>query len=274
MTLTMADDIYAATMPTGYDAYAGYTDGKWPSYAAIAALFPAAHLYSITALGGVADECDCETGDLTSPQAVAWAKERLAAGAYRPGIYASASTMATGILPGLAAAGVDRSSVRLRSAHYGAGEHICGPATCNLVPVPMDGTQWTSTAPGINGAQIDASLLADDFFTGPAAPAVPPSSLIHEEDHHMQLTTTGEVIPLRFPVFPAYVFLFADFLDQTVTSVNVRVALHKGSGGWDVETKELTPGVPGVTLPLPGSTYDAASFRRDGDGPAVAVSWR
>jgi hypothetical protein len=75
-------------------------------------------------------------------------------------------------------------------------------------------------------------------------------------------------------VWPAFVFLFADFLGQTETSVGIRVALHRGSGGWDVSTVELSPTVPGVTLPMPANTYDAASFVRVADGPNVAVSWR
>ena len=167
MTLNMADSISAASLPAGYDSYAGYVDGAWPDFPAIAAKFPDAHLYSISATGQPANEYDVETGDLSAVSGVAHVKADLAAGKLRPGIYASASAMASQVLPALASAGVPRASVRLRSAHYGAGEHICGPATCKLVSVPMDGTQWTDSAPGVNGALIDASVLADDFFTLP-----------------------------------------------------------------------------------------------------------
>ena len=63
----------------------------------------------------------------------------------------------------LAGAGIARSSVRLLSAHYKWGQHICGPGTCGLVHIPMDGTQWTDSAPG-NGGLVDASVLVNDFF--------------------------------------------------------------------------------------------------------------
>jgi hypothetical protein len=33
------------------------------------------------------------------------------------------------------------------------------------VPEAMDGTQWTDTAPGENGTQVDASVLLDNFFS-------------------------------------------------------------------------------------------------------------
>src|SRR5262249_56233890 len=91
--------------------------------------------------------------------------------------YASVSNMTSsgGVLPQLTARGIARSQVRLLSAHYGAGEHICGPGTCGLMSVDADGTQWTDQARGNGGSVIDASVLRDDFFSGSPAP-VPPSS--------------------------------------------------------------------------------------------------
>ncbi len=141
----------------------------------VAARFPRARIVTLTVLGGdaVADGCDRETGDLSAVWAVDYTQRRLAAGQWRPVIYASTSNMGA-VLAVLAAAKISRSSVRLLSAHYGAGEHICGPETCRLVWIPMDGTQWTDSAPGTGGSQIDASVLADNFF-GTPAPA--------QEDH-------------------------------------------------------------------------------------------
>ena len=97
---------------------------------------------SLTVLGGdhIADGCDIENGDLSPQSGAAWIQRRLAAGAWRPIAYASASIMST-VLRELARLNVARASVRLLSAHYGAGAHICGPATCDLVYRPMDGTQ-------------------------------------------------------------------------------------------------------------------------------------
>lgn len=166
VALTMADSIYPQNLPSGYDAYLGYVDGNWPTYSTLQTKFPGRHLLSLTVLGGtaVADGCDIETGDLTPASGAAWLKRRLSQGAHRPVAYASVSTMST-VLSELTAVGVTRNQVRLLSAHYDAGEHICGPATCGLISVPMDGTQWTNQAAGLNGTQIDASILADNFFS-------------------------------------------------------------------------------------------------------------
>ena len=173
MTLRMADSITPANLPPGYDAYAGYVDGRWPDFRAEVQRFPGKHILSITVLGGndVADCCDIETGDLDPQSGAAWIARRIAAGVHRPVAYASTGIMAS-VLTHLAMAGVQRSQVRLWSAHYGAGQHICGPGTCGLIHIPMDGTQWTDSAAGVGGAAIDASVLAGDFF-GETPPANP-----------------------------------------------------------------------------------------------------
>jgi hypothetical protein len=276
MTLSMADSITAGNLPAGYGAYGAYVDGKWPDFAAMCVRFPGAYHYAITVAGDLgADEADCETGDLTPAEAVAWAKGKLAAGASRPGIYANASTMTTGVLPELAAAGVSRESVRLRSAHYGAGEHICGPAACGQTPVSMDATQWTDTAAGENGSQIDASMLADNFF---AAPAPPPASASDQEETMLELKTgKGQTDRMRFPTWPADLFLLGDPGYDGGAPTAVRVALH-GPDGYVVQPAvTLTPAEPGVTLvmsQIAGGPFDGVSFVRLDDGGPVAVSWR
>ena len=176
MTLTMADSITPGNLPGGYNAYLGYVDGSWPDFQAEAKRFPGAHVVSLTVLGGndIADGCDIENGDLSPESGAAWIKRRVAAGAVRPIAYASVSAMGA-VVGELAKLNIGRASVRLLSAHYGAGEHICGPGTCKWTPVACDGTQWTDSAPGAGGSQIDASLLADDFFGGHAQPAHPTS---------------------------------------------------------------------------------------------------
>lgn len=165
--IPMADSITPANLPPTYPAYLGYTDGRWPTAPAVRAAHPSAHLVTLTVFGGTstADGCDCETGDLTVQQAVAWASARLSGGAWRPVIYANISTMVD-VLAYLPTARAARSQVRLLSAHYDVGEHICGPATCKYpgITTAMDGTQWTDTAPGLNGSAIDLSILNDDFF--------------------------------------------------------------------------------------------------------------
>jgi hypothetical protein len=100
-------------------------------------------------------------------------KRQLARGVWRPVVYASASLMPV-VLADLLVAGVHRPQVRLLSAHYGEGKHICGPATCGFPGVPAcDGTQWTDTAHGANGTTIDESVLLPGFFTKPPPPTGP-----------------------------------------------------------------------------------------------------
>lgn len=172
MTISMPDSIFPVNLPGGYAAYLGYTDGFWPTISELEKQFPRASLVSLTVRGGKALGCDVESGDLTPEHGCQWAADAVKAGQFRPVIYASASVMVTGILPGLANLKVPRSSVRLLSAHYGLGEHVCGPSACKYsqggVVIPaMDGTQWTDQFAGVNGAAIDMSALSDSFFGGP-----------------------------------------------------------------------------------------------------------
>jgi hypothetical protein len=173
MTLRMLDSIIPANLPAGADAYLGYADGAWPTYSEIIRLFPHAHHLSLTvspALGAMG--CDREPGDLSAAQMVTWVKASLAAKVWRPVCYAAASNM-NACYVALRLAGVQRGSVRLLSAHYGAGRHICSPASCGLVSVAMDGTQWSGSAEGNHGSVIDESVLLDDFFGAPAPPVSP-----------------------------------------------------------------------------------------------------
>ena len=177
MTLTMADSITPANLPGGYNSYLGYVDGAWPTAPVLRSRFPGARVLSLTVLGGdhIADECDIENGDLSPQSGAAWIARRLAAGQVRPVVYASVSIMAT-VLGELTIRNVPRSAVRLLSAHYGAGAHICGPGSCNLIYRVMDGTQYTDSAAGTAGSKIDVSLLQNDFF-GLIPPAHPEASM-------------------------------------------------------------------------------------------------
>jgi hypothetical protein len=164
MAIPMADSITPGNLPPCPD-YLVYVDGNWKTAGPVHAEHPTARLLTMTVLGGqaVADGCDCEAGDLTPAQAAAWAKRRLEAGAWRPVVYESASVMAD-VLAELAKLGVTRAQVRLLSAHYGIGEHICGPDVPRCGYPAADGTQWTSTYTGLGNSKIDMSALDDSFF--------------------------------------------------------------------------------------------------------------
>jgi hypothetical protein len=267
MTLTMADSITAANLPAGYNAYAGYVDGNWPDYPQIAAQFPSAHLLSITVFGTTpATACDCENGDLTPAQAISWAQGRLSSNVWRPVIYADVSTMASSIVPGLT---MPQASVRLWSAHYGAGEHICGPSTCGLVSVNMDGTQWTDTASGTNGSQIDASVLNAAFFTQSV-----------QEDTMPKLSQgQGARDAFSFDGAPyTSIGFMSDPSGDGLSETTIRVALHgEGAGaGWNVFTMTLTPAAPKGILGISGPNngpYDGVVFSREDNGGAVGVNF-
>ena len=174
MTIAMPDSITVADLPPGYPAYLGYADGKWPTAAELAAKFPAAHRVILTVTGGTlsCDGIDCEPGNPNSAASADWCGRKLVQTPYsRPIVYASVIGDAWhgmgAVLADLAARGIPRVNVRLLSAHYGAGAHICGPRSCGLISSEMDGTQWTDTFSGAGGNMVDMSQLRDDFFTMP-----------------------------------------------------------------------------------------------------------
>lgn len=173
MTLAMPDSIRVNDLPPGYPAYLGYADGQWPTAQALAERFPTAHRVILTVTGThfEADGIDIEPGNPSARDAAFWAEAKFTRQpGFRPVLYASVigePGYGMGeVLAELAARGIDRGRVRLLSAHYGAGEHICGPRTCGEISTDMDGTQWTNAARGLGGSVIDMSALRDDFFTG------------------------------------------------------------------------------------------------------------
>jgi hypothetical protein len=163
--ITMFDTALNDQFPDGAAAYAAYVDGgvgNQPNYAWIVAAFPKARHLSIALFASNnADALDVEQGAAAPAAIPGWYARQAARGIERPVIYASVSTMESEILPVLAQASIPRMKTRLWTAHYGLGEHICGPRTCGQLSVDADGTQWTSSA---LGKTLDQSLLRDDFF--------------------------------------------------------------------------------------------------------------
>jgi hypothetical protein len=164
--MTMYDTAQNDQFPPGAEAYAAYVDGaigNQPNFAFIVSAFPDAQHLSIALFGSNdADALDVEPGAASPSDVPGWYSRQKQRGIQRPCVYASVSTMAGSILPTLNSANIARDEVRLWSAHYGLGEHICGPASCGAISIDMDGTQWTSNA---LGRDLDQSLLQDNFFT-------------------------------------------------------------------------------------------------------------
>jgi hypothetical protein len=189
----MFDAIDNSQFPPGGGAYASYVDGHLgdqPNYNWTVRAFPGARHLSIALFPeDDADAIDVEAGAAGTADIPGWYARQVARGIARPVVYASAYTMDAGVLPVLSAAGIARASVRLWTAHYDIGEHICGPASCEALRIAADGTQWTSNA---LGRDLDQSLLLEDFFGTPAPPTTvktPPATVNWTENLVQQLPT-------------------------------------------------------------------------------------
>jgi hypothetical protein len=168
----MYDSIENGQFPPGAAAYAAYVDGglgNQPNYDWVVRAFPQARHLSIALFADHDAEClDVESGAASPSDIPGWRERQVRRGIARPVIYANAYTMQTSVLAVLSSAGIARASVRLWTAHYSGQAHICGPRSCEALSIPADATQWSNNA---LGRVLDQSLLLDNFFGTPAAPA-------------------------------------------------------------------------------------------------------
>lgn len=153
---TMFDAVTTANLPLGAFAIGVYVDGDFANEAAGRHRCPHALVLPITVHGRVGTPCvDCEAGDLTVAEAVRWVELSLAAGVFRPCVYASADTWESqGLLAALAKYG---SRIRRWVAAF--------PGTGANIPAGYDAHQFSDA----NG--VDTSLIADDFFVSAPKPA-------------------------------------------------------------------------------------------------------
>jgi hypothetical protein len=170
----MADSAESLSLPAGLPAYASYVDGgigDQPNYDRVRAAHPGAHHLSIALFAAHDADClDVENGAASPSDVPGWIQRQHARGIVRPCIYASVALMRDKIIPLIAPGALVGWNPRLWTAHYGQGEHVCGPHSCGELPVDADGTQWTD-AYRTPGGVVDMSLLADDFFGAPTPPA-------------------------------------------------------------------------------------------------------
>lgn len=163
----MADSV--STFPPGFDAYAGYGNGRYRNMDELRQQFPHKPALEIDVLNaGIGDVLDIEKGDAVPADAPGWARRRQKAGVKRPVLYASLSDMPA-IFQWCAKAGLNRSEYRLWSAHWTYRAHICNPRTCHT-SLHFDGTQYTDKG---GGGKWDESLLRADFFGPRPSPSVP-----------------------------------------------------------------------------------------------------
>lgn len=167
MFLRMGDAVDPSQLPPGLDAYAGYDDGNWPDFPNINGAHPGVPCLELTVyLANRGVGLDIEPGDAHPVDGVGFVIERTLAGIWRPVLYCSRDD-----LPAVVGYQnnfrINRGSYRLWSAHYGEGQHICGPSTCGS-SIQADATQW------IDHGGWDESMVPDWFFQITAPVAQPP----------------------------------------------------------------------------------------------------
>jgi hypothetical protein len=258
----MYDTAQNSQFPAGAQAYAAYVDGSvddQPNYAYIVTTFPNAQHLSIALFASDnADALDVEPGAASPGDVPGWYARQRQRGIGRPCVYASVSTITDSILPVLAGANIARSSVRLWSAHYGQGEHICGPASCGEAPVEVDGTQWTNTALGLN---LDQSLLQANFFTSESG--ITGAQLQSGQLNNGRNALTVMSVP---PGTAHHIAFGCDNGVKGLPPAVLRVAIHSKGPGWDIDHKVVVDGQKGLTIvpfPDPSKTGVISVIRAD-----------
>jgi hypothetical protein len=266
--ITMYDTIYNNQFPAGAQAYAAYVDGglgNQPNYAFIVNTFPKAEHLSIALFSSNnADALDVEAGAATPGEIPAWCTRQRQRGIQRPCIYANASTMQGSVLPVLSQSKIARSSVRLWSAHYGLGEHICGPSSCGALSTEADGTQWTSSA---LGRVLDQSELQSNFFT-----VSPTNGAIAEAELQSGQLNTGKNALTNIAVGLGTAHHVAFGCDNSLAAqppAVLRVAIYDTGPGWHVTKNVVIDGTKGLhvmAFPNPAKTGVISVIRTDAGG--------
>lgn len=164
---TIGGDI--GLLPDGLNMYASYVD-NFGGYGELVARFGNApwkpFLLSITIFGNHARCADVENGAMRPADLPHWYDNvAISDSVSPPWVYTSASNMGA-----VAQAMGGRKHIRW-SAHFGAGEHICGPGTCGFPQA--DWTQWDDH--GAHGENIDRSV--GNWFPPSLTPAPIPKEI-------------------------------------------------------------------------------------------------
>jgi hypothetical protein len=245
--ITMYDTTLNDQFPRGAQAYAAYVDGSLgnqPNYAYIVTAFPTAQHLSIALYpSDNADVLDVEPGAAGPGDFPAWYERQVRRGVQRPCVYANVSTMDGSILPTLSQAGIPSANVRLWTAHYDVGEHICGPDACRMLSVNADGTQWT---PNAGGLVLDQSLLLENFFS--SNPAVTTEAELQSGQLNAgKRAVTAITVP---PGTAHHIAFGADNSVENQPPVELRVAIFDTV--WRVNKSVVVEGTKGMTvLPFP-----------------------
>lgn len=164
MFTRLYDSADAMTLPPGEHGYAGYIDGKYPSFAGICERFyPHAHCVSLTVCGGDAAFIDCEAGNLSPSESVEWLRHELAADGvgvspshplWRRGIY-----FPVGLQEDVELCILQQMPEFERGRYRLWGAHWTGDAPVG-VPPGLDALQYE----GGTTLPYDVSIVRPDFF--------------------------------------------------------------------------------------------------------------
>lgn len=242
----MADSVNPAGLPPGMDAYLGYVNGHWPDYAAIAQAHGDVPVYGLTVFPGAwGDGDDAEPGNMSVAQAVADTKLELVRGVSRPIKYCPLS-WAQAMVASHYQAGISRTSYRLLTAHYGAGQHICTPACGYGFTGYADGTQWID-----HNDVWDESLLRVDFLLDASHPGPEPIS------PHLPVPPPRPIEGENMRILSANVY--TDGLGNGFTSPDIDLGGSQPTGA----APDVLAAEPGKPDPAPdGSRYDKVHATR------------
>lgn len=261
-TILLFDDVTVSLLPAGYDAYAAYADGAFKNAAQVQARFPKAAVLSIDVNGTdtSADALDIENGDATNATAVSWVRAKTAAKAKLVVVYTSVSNV-NDLVAVLTNAGITRTEYKIWSAHYGAGTHICGPATCNLTSYACDGTQFTQTA---FGDSLDESVCDSGFLGTVQAPVTTDPTLAPGD--------TGDYVrtlQTRLNVWGYKLAVDGDFGPEVETAVKDLQTKHKltvdgvaGPATWALLNSAPPAPAPAPAAPLAAPAGLGEDFTR------------
>lgn len=149
--ITFFDSVDADALPQAQTHGLFYVDGKYANEAAVRHRLPHARLIGLTVAGNIADGCDCEHGDLTETQTVAWVAQRVKAGQRLVIVYASRATWDGGLKVALAHHG---NRIRRWVADYD------GKA---LVPAGFDAHQYAGNVKTRIGT-VDKNIASELLF--------------------------------------------------------------------------------------------------------------
>lgn len=155
MTLISFEDAVTASNLNPDQLYAVfYCDGIYANEAAVRARCPRAKLFAITVFGKTGNgifACDCETGDLTVAQAIAWVEEQIKLGVELICVYADLDRW-------------ENQGLKVALAHYGSRikRWVADYDDSAVIPGGYDAKQYEG---GITSG-VDQDVALATFFEG------------------------------------------------------------------------------------------------------------